>query len=151
MTSALLLVCRLTGCLTGCVWRGTRSIHLHYQRHWTVLPTINELPQRSDLSKQEIRLNFYCYCTLFLSSWERRRKGRSARILPDGVRQGPVARSLVSANLWLRGIKMYRFPWYLTLVSTNHASSNPGQEISRFARWHTTLYNMVNISVEMLL
>ena len=42
--------------------------------------------------------------------------------------QGPVARSLVSANRWLRGIKMYRFPWYLTLVSTNHASSNPGQE-----------------------
>ena len=22
---------------------------------------------------------------------------------------------------------MYRFPWYLTLVNTNHASSNPGQ------------------------
>ena len=22
---------------------------------------------------------------------------------------------------------MYRFPWYLTLFSTNHASSNPGQ------------------------
>ena len=21
---------------------------------------------------------------------------------------------------------MYRFPWHLTLVSTNHASSNPG-------------------------
>ena len=41
--------------------------------------------------------------------------------------QGLVARSLVSANRWLRGIKMYRFPWYLTLVSTNHASSNPGQ------------------------
>ena len=40
---------------------------------------------------------------------------------------GPVAGSLVSANRWLRGIKMYRFPWYLTLVSTNHASSNPGQ------------------------
>ena len=39
---------------------------------------------------------------------------------------GPVARSLVNANRWLRGIKMYRFPWYLTLVSTNHASSNPG-------------------------
>ena len=44
--------------------------------------------------------------------------------------QGPVARSLVSANRWLRGIKMYRFPWYLTLVSTNHASSNPGLEIT---------------------
>ena len=41
--------------------------------------------------------------------------------------QGPVARSLVSVNRWLRGIKLYRFPWYLTLVSTNHASSNPGQ------------------------
>ena len=42
--------------------------------------------------------------------------------------QGPVARSPVSAiNRWLRGIKMYRFPWCLTLVSTNHASSNPGQ------------------------
>ena len=40
--------------------------------------------------------------------------------------QGPVAESLVSANRWLRGIKMYRFPWYLTLVSTNHASTNPG-------------------------
>ena len=38
---------------------------------------------------------------------------------------GPVARSLVSPNRWLRGIKMYRFPWYLTLVSANHASSNP--------------------------
>ena len=41
--------------------------------------------------------------------------------------QGPVVRSLVSANRWLRAIKTYRFPWYLTLVSTNHASSNPGQ------------------------
>ena len=38
----------------------------------------------------------------------------------------PVARSLVSANRWLRGIKTHRFPWYLTLVGTNHASSNPG-------------------------
>ena len=46
------------------------------------------------------------------------------------VNQGPVARSLVSANRWLRGIKMHRFPWYLTLVSTNHASSNPGQAIN---------------------
>ena len=45
------------------------------------------------------------------------------------INQGPVARSLVSANRWLRGIKLYRFPWYLTLVSTNHASSNPGQSV----------------------
>jgi len=39
---------------------------------------------------------------------------------------GPVVRSLVSANRWLRAIKTCKFPWYLTLVSTNHASSNPG-------------------------
>ena len=39
---------------------------------------------------------------------------------------------LVSANRWLRGIKMYRFPWYLTLVSINHASSNPGQSSNHF-------------------
>ena len=44
---------------------------------------------------------------------------------------GPVVRSLVSANRWLRAIKTYRFPWYLTLVSTNHASSNPGQTVKR--------------------
>ena len=47
------------------------------------------------------------------------------RLMPF-IGLGPVARSLFSANRWLRGIKMYRFPWYLTLVSTNHASSNPG-------------------------
>ena len=41
--------------------------------------------------------------------------------------QGPVARRLVSANRLLRGIKTYRFPWYLMLVSANHALSNPGQ------------------------
>ena len=35
------------------------------------------------------------------------------------------------------GIKMYRFPWYLTLVSTNRASSNPGQA-SRFRTNETT-------------
>ena len=49
---------------------------------------------------------------------------------------GPVARSLVSANRWLRGIKMYRFPWYLTLVSTNHASSNLGLGMTKHCRNH---------------
>ena len=39
-----------------------------------------------------------------------------------------VARSLLSANCWIRGIKTHRFPWYLTLVSANHASINPGRE-----------------------
>ena len=31
---------------------------------------------------------------------------------------------------------MYRFPWYLTLVSTNHASSNPGQDVSEMTGHH---------------
>ena len=46
-------------------------------------------------------------------------------IMPD--HQGPVAGSLVSANRLLRVIKTYRFPWYITLVSANHASGNLGQ------------------------
>ena len=41
--------------------------------------------------------------------------------------QRPDIRSLVSAYRLLRVIEGYRFPWYLTLVSANHASSNPGQ------------------------
>ena len=40
---------------------------------------------------------------------------------------GSVARRLVNANRWLRDVKTYRFPWYLSLVSANHASSNRGQ------------------------
>ena len=47
--------------------------------------------------------------------------------------QGPVVRSLVSANRWLRGIKTYRFPWFLTLVTANHASSNPGQGFAQLS------------------
>ena len=70
---------------------------------------------------------------------------------------GPVARSLVSANRWLRGIKMYRFPWYLTLVSTNHASSNPGQTVSSFYRssqasfsWYSLFYQSNAFLVEVI-
>ena len=70
---------------------------------------------------------------------------------------GPVARSLVSANRWLRGIKMYRFPWYLTLVSTNHASSNPGQTVSSFYRssqasfsWYSFFYQSNAFLVEVI-
>ena len=54
--------------------------------------------------------------------------GNNFGIIPPNIDKGPVVRSLVSANRWLRGIKTYRFPWYLTLVSANHASSNPGQD-----------------------
>ena len=52
----------------------------------------------------------------------------TAHLLVINAQQGPVVRSLVNANRWLRGIATYRFPWYLTLVSANHASSNPGQD-----------------------
>ena len=41
--------------------------------------------------------------------------------------QGPVARSMVSANHWLNSIKTNRFLWPLTLVSANHPSSNSAQ------------------------
>ena len=45
---------------------------------------------------------------------------------PSVTYLGPVARSLVSVNRWFRGIKTYRFPWYSTLISANHASRNRG-------------------------
>ena len=52
--------------------------------------------------------------------------------------QGTVAQSLDSANRWLRalrGIKTNMFPWYFTLISANHASSNPGlRHFSRKSR-----------------
>ena len=54
-----------------------------------------------------------------------------SRIALKFYNQGPAVRSLVSTNRWIRGTKTYRFPWYLTLVSANHASSNPGQYSNR--------------------
>ena len=52
-----------------------------------------------------------------------------------GLSLGPVARSPVSATRWLKGIKTYRFPWYLTLVGVSHALSNPGHwPVSRKSR-----------------
>ena len=58
---------------------------------------------------------------------------------PLSLPLGTVARSLVSANRWLRDIKTYRFPWYLSLVNANHASSNPGLDINTtpylISRW----------------
>ena len=64
-------------------------------------------------SKPLTKLAIYMYCTELQST-----------VTKD---QGQVVRSRVSANHWLRGMKTYRFPWYLTLVSANHASSNLGQ------------------------
>ena len=43
------------------------------------------------------------------SGWERWTCNSEAQ---SSSPAGPVTRSLVSANRWLRGIKMYRFPWY---------------------------------------
>ena len=40
------------------------------------------------------------------------------------VNLGWDARSMVSANHWLKGIKTGRLLWFLTRVSANHASSN---------------------------
>ena len=57
----------------------------------------------------------------------------------------PVARSLVSASRWLRGIRMYRFPWYLTLVSTNHALSNPGLNFNITKTCRSAFFHLNNI------
>ena len=43
--------------------------------------------------------------------------------------QGPVVRSMVSADHWLRSIEINRLSWYLTLVSANQASSNSAQMV----------------------
>ena len=74
-----------------------------------------------------------------MSVLERRESYRDSTNSSNGT-LGPVARSLVSANRWLRGFKVYRVPWYLTLVSTNHALSNPGQDVlATFPLWDSGL------------
>ena len=50
----------------------------------------------------------------------------------NGNHQGPVTRSMVSANHWLSSIKINRLPWYLTLVSANHPSNNSAQNANAF-------------------
>ena len=62
----------------------------------------------------------------------------------NNIGQGLVVRSLVSANRWLRGIKTYRFPWYLTPVSANHASSNPGQVNRHISQGTKCLFTLIN-------
>ena len=78
-------------------------------------------------SAYDLKGNFSKKCLTNGTGHENVSEKRNGLELYHLQHQGPVARSLVSANRWLRGIKMYGFPWYLTLVSTNHASSNPGQ------------------------
>ena len=63
----------------------------------------------------------------------------SAYRKPRSGKLGPVARILVSANRWLRGIKTYRFPWYFTPVSDNHASNNPGLDAKVNPFWSLLL------------
>ena len=52
------------------------------------------------------------------------------RMVPLVIDQGPVARSVVSANHWLNSIKTNRLSWYLTLVSVNHPSNNSAQFVN---------------------
>ena len=52
----------------------------------------------------------------------RRKKNRGGEF-PWGS-QKPVARSMVSTNHWLGGIKTYTFLWWLTLACAHHASSH---------------------------
>lgn len=47
---------------------------------------------------------------------------------------GPVAQSPVIANRWLRDIRAYWLPWYVTLVSANHTSSNPDLMLNNFRK-----------------
>lgn len=47
---------------------------------------------------------------------------------------GPFAQSPVFPNRWLRGIRAYWLPWYFTLVSANHTSSNPDLTLKNFRK-----------------
>ena len=65
--------------------------------------------------------------------------------------QGRVARSMVSANHWLSGIKTYRLSWYLTWVSANHDSSNSAQSSLKSVRMRgilagTNLTNLLRVN-----
>ena len=71
------------------------------------------------------KIKFYCYCTFFCPL----ERGGEKDALPESCQT-------------------------TELRSFRRKVDSPDrvrQEMSRFARWHTTLYNMVNIPVEMLL
>lgn len=64
----------------------------------------------------------FCFATLkrqFYNTWE----------ISHASTRGkePVARSMFSANQWLRDIETYTFLWYLTLVIASYASKDSGQ------------------------
>ena len=61
--------------------------------------------------------------------------------------QGPVAQSMVGPNRWLRVVKTYRFPWYLSLVRANHASSNPGQVVKDHGELCDALFGLLKIDI----
>ena len=66
------------------------------------------------------------------------------------LHHGLVTRSLFSANRWLKGVKAYRFAWYLMLLSANHASSSQGHmcnlasklQVMLVTTWISSLYFM---------
>ena len=51
--------------------------------------------------------------------------------------QGPVVRSMVSANHWLSSININRLSWYLTLVSADQASSKSAQVVRTASEFQT--------------
>ena len=112
------------------VWTDSRTTRLYYT--WIYIPLWQGIftcsfAERKNMRQWAQTLTIKGFTRYSFAIRFQLLSGRPASPQERSV-QGPVARSLVNANRWLRGIKMYRFPWYLTLVSTNHASSNPGQE-----------------------
>ena len=116
------------------------------------VPSLNEIREQIPLFKQGTLVQGFC-----------RKKNQCCRFYSESLLIQPTTWGRLleawfnSANLWLRGIKMYRFPWYLTLVSTNHASSNPGQTVSSFYRssqasfsWYSLFYQSSAFLLEVI-
>ena len=60
---------------------------------------------------------------------------------------GILAKSMVSASQWLRGIETYTILWYLTLVSANYASRNSSVILTIRYAFHQNLTRAVNSPV----
>ena len=78
-------------------------------------------------------VNMFCTATLLrdqVSEQQIKKEAKDSWLRCDPFTvQGPVVRSMVSANHWLSSIKINRLSWYLTLVSVNQASSNSAQAV----------------------
>ena len=90
---------------------------------------------RRQIHKSPIQFSGLCG-TLFLRYLSKRFTQLNDMLVAGNQQEhlGLVAGSLVSANRWLRRIRTDRFPWYLTPVSTNHASSPEPGPVARFSK-----------------